>query len=52
MRYNIIIEIEGKKPTPSQLANAVTLAEETVLEAIDYKVSFINSYSMKSKEGK
>lgn len=43
MKWKIIIEIEGNKPTAKQIANAKSIAEEAVLEALDYKVQFINT---------
>lgn len=43
MKWKIIIEIEGNKPTEKQIADAKTIAEEAVLEILNPKVKFINT---------
>ena len=50
MKYKILVEIEGTKPTPIQLANVKCNAEEAILEAINYKATFINTIVVKESE--
>ena len=48
MKWKIVIEIDSNKPTATKLAEAKSKAEEAVLEALNYKVLFIDTIAIPS----
>ena len=47
MDYRVILDIQGKKPTPNQTSKIRIKVEEAVLEIMDSQVQYMNTQVVK-----